>query len=323
MLNHTQLARTDINLLLVFDLLMEERNAGRVAARLHLTPSAISHSLKRLRIALNDPLFLPSARGMIPTATAEALAPAVRDVVERVSALIGAAEPFNCATAVRRFRIGAPDGAVSVVVPSLVRRLRESAPGIDLSLVQLLPRPGAVGPEHAWQEALGDLDAGRIDVAILPHVPQQRRFQARALYSEDFVIAARRGHPMKGKMSVKKLTAASHVLVSATGDTSGFVDALLAERGLQRRVALTVPSFFMAVAAIAASDLVGALPRRFAMEAARTFALQLIEPPFLMGSADLNAITPRVAVSDQGLAWLVETIAEALADTAHASPSAH
>ena len=81
MLNHAQLARADINLLLLFDLLFEERNAGRAAARLNLSPSAVSHSLRRLRTLLDDPLFLPNPKGMVPTDRAEALAPIIRDIV--------------------------------------------------------------------------------------------------------------------------------------------------------------------------------------------------------------------------------------------------
>src|ERR1043165_7050742 len=102
MLNHAQLARAGINLLLVFDLLFEERNAGRAAARLNLSPSAISHSLRRLRSMLDDPLFLPTAKGMVPTERAQALAPNIRDIVERVQSVVSNDQGFDPATAVRR-----------------------------------------------------------------------------------------------------------------------------------------------------------------------------------------------------------------------------
>ena len=309
MLNHAQLARTDINLLLLFDLLFEERNAGRAAARLNLSPSAISHALKRLRSALDDPLFIPTAKGMVPTDRAKTLAPVIRDIVERVHGVMASARSFDPSTAKRRFRIGAPDGAVPILVPPLVERIEAAAPGIDLAVLQLLPGPGGAEPELAWQEALGELESGRIDLAILPHAPQPARFQSIALYAEDFVFVARRGHELAAASSIKAIAAARHVLVSATGDASGFVDRLLAERGHERRIALTVPSFFMAAAAIASSDLIGALPRHFAREAMRTYALDLIEPPFPMGSADLHAIVPQAATLDHGIAWLLETVA--------------
>ena len=308
MLKYAQLGRTDFNLLLLFDLLFEERNAGRAAARLNLSPSAISHALRRLRSTLDDPLFLPTAKGMVPTERAQILAPVIRDIVERVQGVVAHAQGFDPATAVRRFRLGAPDGAVSILVPRLVKALERDAPGIDLAILQLLPRAGSQGPEESWRDALAQIDSGVIDLAILPYRPASSRFHSVTLYSEDFVMVCRRGHSFARSRSVKALAKARHVLVSATGDRSGFVDLLLAERGHQRRIALTVPSFHMAVAAIASSDLIGAIPRRFAIEAAQTYAVELVEPPFTMGAGDLNAIVPRAAMEDRGIAWLAESL---------------
>ena len=313
MLNYAHLARIDVNLLLLFDLLFEERNAGRAAAKLNLSPSAISHSLRRLRLVLKDPLFLPNPKGMIPTERAQVLAPAIHDIVERIAGVITPAVEFDPATAERRFRVGAPDGAISILVPALVERFETQAPGIDLAVLQLLPSPGPPDPDQAWQGALAELDAGRIDLAILPHRPKQGRFQSAILYPERFVVATRTGHPFVAAPSIEAFAACRHVLVSATGDTSGFVDGLLAGHGLERRIALTVPSFQMAVTAIASSDLIGALPRRFAIDAARSHSLEIVEPPFPMLSTDLHAIVPRAALLDQGIAWLVDMVTGSLA----------
>jgi DNA-binding transcriptional LysR family regulator len=249
----------------------------------------------------------------MPTERAQKLAPAIRDIVDRVGGVIGSAAQFDPATAARRFRIGAPDGAVSVIVPSLVQRLRAEAPRIDLGLVHLLPRSSLSEADNPWDDALAQLDSHRIDLAILPHAPAQQRFHSEPLYSEDFVIVARRGGSFRGKISIKSFAGADHVLVSAAGDTTGFVDQLLIERGHQRRIALTVPSFFMAAAAIASSDLIGALPRHFAVETVQAFPLQIIEPPFVMGSADLNAIVPQAALLDSGIVWLLDTIKSCVA----------
>lgn len=175
-------------------------------------------------------------------------------------------------------------------------------------MLQVLPRPGSNSPDQAWRDALADLDAGKLDLAILPHRPTQVRFHATTLYPEDFVFVTRKGHPLGPKPTAKAIASSRHVLVSATGDTSGNVDRLLAERGLERRIALTVPSFLMAICAIASSDLIGALPRGFSKEAARTYDLQIVEPPFSMLSSDLFAIVPQAAMLDQGIAWLLEEI---------------
>lgn len=316
MLNHAQLTRTDINLLLVFDLLFEERNAGRAAARLNLSPSAISHSLRRLRSLLDDPLFLPTPRGMLPTERARTLAPTVRDIVERVQSLVSNVQGFDPATAVRRFRIGAPDGAFSVIVPPLVKRLEAVAPAVDLSILHLLPRPAATDPLDAWREAYAEIESGRIALAVVPHPPNEFRFHSSPLYFEDFVIVTRRGHPLGNAPTLETFAGARHVLVSATGDSWGFVDRKLAEHGLERRIALTVPSFLMAVSAIASSDLVGALPRHFAHHAQRNFDIEIAEPPLDMLSSDLQAVVSRAALLDHGIAWLLRQVEEVARDVA-------
>src|SRR4051812_38720499 len=95
MMKTAQLARMDINLLLLFDVIYRERHLGRAAHRLSLTASAISHGLARLRRLLNDPLFLRTPRGVAPTARAIALAEPIADVIARVGAVVASAEPFD------------------------------------------------------------------------------------------------------------------------------------------------------------------------------------------------------------------------------------
>jgi DNA-binding transcriptional LysR family regulator len=114
MLNEIDLSRTDLNLLVLFQVVLEERHVGRAAERLNLTPSAVSHGLGRLRQLLNDPLFLRTPKGVVPTARATDLAGPIADVLARVRSVISTAEPFDPARSTRRFTIGAPDGTAAV-----------------------------------------------------------------------------------------------------------------------------------------------------------------------------------------------------------------
>src|SRR6478672_9855447 len=109
MLKRIDLARADLNLLVVFETVLEERNVGRAAARLNLTPSAVSHALGRLRQLLNDPLFLRTPKGVVPTARAAELAEPIADILARVRRVVATAEPFDAARSTRRFALGAPD----------------------------------------------------------------------------------------------------------------------------------------------------------------------------------------------------------------------
>jgi DNA-binding transcriptional LysR family regulator len=130
MLNEIDLSRADLNLLVLFETVMEERHVGRSAERLNLSASAVSHGLGRLRALLGDPLFLKTPRGVVPTA------PLIAEILARVRSVVASAEPFDPARSTRRFRIGAPDGVSSVFLPPLLAILAETAPGIDISLRQ-------------------------------------------------------------------------------------------------------------------------------------------------------------------------------------------
>ena len=242
------LSRTDLNLLVLFEVVLEERHVGRAADRLNLTPSAVSHGLGRLRRLLNDPLFLRTPKGVVPTARATELAAPIADILAQVRSVISTAEPFDPARSTRRFTLGAPDGASAVFLPPLLAGLRRAAPGIDISVRQLLPTPGEPSPERAWRNAFADLEARAMDIAVIPsdHIPA--RFHACTLYEEDFVIAMRAGHPFADNPSLERYCEMQHLVVSFTGDRHGFVDEALAKRGYSRRIALTVPNFMFALA---------------------------------------------------------------------------
>jgi DNA-binding transcriptional LysR family regulator len=309
MLNRIDLSRADLNLLVLFEVVLNERHVGRAAERLNLTPSAVSHGLGRLRRLLNDPLFLRTPKGVVPTARAMELASPIADVLTRVRSVISTAEPFDPVNSTRRFTIGAPDGVSAVFLPPLLAELRRVAPNVDIGVRQLLPAPGETSPERAWRTVFADLEAGTMDIAVIPsgHIPT--RFHACGLYEEDFVIAVRSGHPFADDPTLERYCEMQHLVVSFTGDPHGFVDEILATQGYSRRIALTVPSFMFALAVVADTHLISALPRRFvAMHAAR-FGVLSLDAPLPLTNFQLNAIAPRAAMMDAGLAWIFNLLA--------------
>ena len=304
MLNKIDLSRTDLNLLLLFEIVLQERHVGRAAERLNLSPSAVSHGLGRLRRLLNDPLFLRTPKGVIPSARAMALAAPIADILARVRGVVLVAEPFDAAQSTRRFNIGAPDGVSAMILPRLLGAIGKVAPRIDISVRQLLPPPGVPTGGRPWDFALAELEARSIDIAIVPLHDVPARFAPHTLYEEDFVVATRRGHPFVKSPTLERFCAMQHLVVSQTGDPHGFIDELLAGKGLSRRIALTVPNFMMALAVIAETELIAALPRHlFAVHAAR-FDLTRTEAPLALRCDPIRAIATKAAMMDAGVAWL-------------------
>ena len=306
MLNKIDLSRTDLNLLALFEVVLEERHVGRAADRLRLTPSAVSHGLGRLRRLLNDPLFLRTPKGVVPTARATELAGPIAEVLARVRSVIATAAPFDPSTSTRRFAIGAPDGISAVVLHPLLVALSRVAPRIDISVRQILPSPARV-----WETALADLEARAMDIAIIPSDDIPPRFEKRFVYEEDFVIAMRRGHAFAAHPTLNGFCDMQHLVVSHTGDPYGFVDEALARRGLTRRIGLTVPNFMLALATIAETSLISALPRRLVAMNAGRFGIVAVDAPLSLPTFRLNAVAPKVAMMDEGLTWLFDLLARA------------
>lgn len=308
MLNRVDLSRADLNLLVLFETVLEERHVARAAERLHLTPSAVSHGLGRLRRLLNDPLFLKTPKGVVPTERAAQLAAPIAEVLARVRGIVADAGPFDPGTSQRRFAIGAPDGASAVFLPQLWVELARCAPGIDLAVRQLLPEPGETAPQRAWRSVWGALETRAIDLAIVPISEAPLRFARRMLFEEDFVLVVRAGHSLASEPSLKRYCDAQHLVVSHTGDPRGFIDEVLARHKRTRRVALTVPNFMFALAVVAESDLVCAVPRRFAAMNAPRFGVRVLDTPLPLHRFDLSLVMPQAALTDAGVAWLAALV---------------
>jgi len=303
MLQELDLSRIDLNLLVLFEAVMRERHIGRTAARLHLSPSAISHGLARLRRMLHDPLFLKHPKGVVPTERANELAAPVAEILQRIRNVVASAEGFDALHSTRRFTIGGPDAVFAVVLPPLLAALAKLGPKLDLSTRLILP-----------QSALADLDARQADLLLEPLVDVPSRFAAARLYDEEFCIALRAGHPIGARPTLARYCAASHVLVSATGDPYGNVDAELKKLGRTRRIAATVPNFLLALALVAETDLIAAVPRQAAAHA-RGLGVVLADPPPPLAPltrSSINLIATRAALEDAGVAWLFRVVSECM-----------
>lgn len=308
MLNEIHLSRVDLNLLVLFEAVLEEGHVGRAAARLHLSPSAVSHGLGRLRQLLNDPLFLRTPKGVVPTARTLELSEPIAEILSKVRTVVSSAEPFDPSRSTRRFTIGAPDGISGVFLLPLLASLREAGPGIDISLRHVIATPARV-----WTSTLAELEARAMDIVAVPSDDISPRFVERVLYEDDFVIGMRAGHPYADKPSLASFCAQQHLVVSLTDDPHGFMDHMLAEQGLARRIALTVPNFMFALAVISETDLVCALPRRFAAMHGPRFGITTIDAPVPMPRFAIRAVAPRVALMDAGLAWLFDALGRSAA----------
>lgn len=263
------LASIDLNLLVVFDALVAEGHATRAAERIGLTQPAVSHALNRLRALFGDPLFVRSPRGMVATPLAQDIAPSVRSILEQVEGVLLGGRAFDPASSTRQFTLGLSDYAAFVLLPRLTARLDREAPGVSL-IVRNTSR--SVGLPML-EDGAAELIAGNF-----PEPPTHMREEL--LYEEDFICAARGDHSgLDGTIDLDRYLALRHLQVSMKGNPRGYVDAVLAEQGLKRTVAVTVGHFLMAPMLVDASDLIATEPRRLFAPLAGRLPLKLFSPP--------------------------------------------
>jgi len=227
-----RLSRFDLNLLVVFEALMEERSVSRAASRLALSQPAASHALSRLRALVDDPLFIRTASGMEPTARAHQLALPIRRALEGFATALEP-ETFSAATDERDFRLALNNHAALVLATPILLACATQAPGIRLDI-----RPSG-------NLAVDDLlDRGELDFVIMARSLDRQRFASCILNEDDYRIVMRRDHQLadvQTPLTLRDFAGLSRVDISSSGEDMAFVGQALANAGLPNRTVGAVP----------------------------------------------------------------------------------
>ncbi|MDR3369510.1 LysR family transcriptional regulator [Rhodoferax sp.] len=242
----------DLNLLITLDVLLAEGNVSRAAQRLHLSPSAMSRALARLRETTGDPLLVRAGRGLVPTPRALQLRAQVSQLVQDAQAVLRPAEKLDLQQLVRTFTLRVSDGFTENFGPSLIARVSQESPGVRLRFVQKLDKDSA-----ALRDGSVDLETGVIADETGPEV------RTRMLFRDHFVGVVRTGHALsQGEITPARYAAGTHVLVSRRGLDKGLMDEALQAFGLERVIGTYVGGFSAALAIARASDLIATVPER-------------------------------------------------------------
>ncbi|WP_332878432.1 LysR family transcriptional regulator [Massilia sp. S19_KUP03_FR1] len=291
----------DLNLLVAFDALMNERNVTRAAFQVGVSQPAMSAALSRLRTLLGDPLFQRGAGGLLPTPRARDLAVPLAAALRQIEAAMVRPPVFDPASATVTFKLGLQDYPTIVLLPALLAALEQSMPGVALEV-------------HAFNDrnaAVDLLDAGMIDAAIgVSPANTDGRILTRALIRDAFVTIVSSGHAAASRaMDLQAYLALQHVLVSPEGQRHGLVDQALAEQGMQRRLALTLPQIFAVPEVVARTSLSATILKRVALHAQVSHRLTLFAPPVALPEMVFHLIWHRRSETHPGQRWFREFIA--------------
>ncbi|HEX6957376.1 MAG TPA: LysR family transcriptional regulator [Ferrovibrio sp.] len=294
------LAALDLNLLVALDALLTDAHVGRAAMRVGLSQPAMSHTLRRLREVIGDPLLVRTGARMELTPRAQQLRAPLRQALDQVRGLF-VADGFDPASATRRFALMMPDLLLNLIVMPLVERVAAAAPGVALDVLPWRG-PAIMTPELARN----------IDLVIACTPDAFDGFHRQRLYSDSDVLAVRKGHPQAAKLKrLPGFMKARHIAVVDRGQREDMIDAWLREQhGLARPIALTVPSYLQALHMAAASDLVAFVPRRLVEAQAPALRLAALTPPLDPGIDEQFMFWPVRAQMDPGSIWLRKQVAE-------------
>jgi len=285
------LRSVDLNLLVVLRALLEHAHVTRAAEVAGLSQPAMSRALARLRALFDDPLLVRGDRGLVRTPKAAALRPRVVALLREIEGLVSE-RPFDPARLSGRVSLAATDHQTLLLLPFLMRRLSREAPGLDTTVVPIAAA------------ALQGMLRGEVDLAFAVEEALPAGLLFEPLYRDTFVTLMREGHPAASDLTLDAFLRLDHVLVTIFGDGRGVIDDTLAERGLERRIALRIPHFYSAINIVAETDLVVTIPRSIALRYAAPHGLVMLEPPVSRPPFTVITTWPAVLDADPTNAWL-------------------
>ncbi|MCR5870764.1 MULTISPECIES: LysR family transcriptional regulator [unclassified Sphingomonas] len=305
-----RLDQFDLNLLIAFDVLIEERSVTRAAERLNLTQSAMSAALKRLRESFADEILVQHGKRMVPTAAALSLAPDVAAALLNMRAILASGMRFDPAQSQRTFRIVGSDYITTVLLGPALRMLHREAPHIRIEIT--LPR----------SDILEQLDDGEIDLLISPEQFLSPHHPRELLFEERHVVVGCSTNPvMHRRLDAETYFASGHVATSVSRDGT-FIDNYLRGQGEQRRVEIVCAAFSQVPWILPGTTRLALMHERLARELAPQLGLIVQESPFPLPVMREMMQFHSARSSDRGLSWLCDRLKRAASGNAGSGETA-
>ncbi|MEA3436876.1 MAG: LysR family transcriptional regulator [Thermodesulfobacteriota bacterium] len=303
------LRAVDLNFLVVFEAMYQERNQSKAGKRLNMSQPAVSNSLNKLRSIFNDRLFVKTVEGMQPTPKAEKLAPLIHEVINQLKSIYSEFAEFQPKSSKQVFRLTMSDYSEFVILPNLINRLEKSAPKVQIKVHHT-----KLNDRHRF------LSTGKLDLAIFSHYPQdfkQDKFNVQfsttedlykqSLFDERVVVIARKNHPeIKGEISLKLFLKLQHAIIFLHKDTfpGDSVDQRLHELCKKRKIKFMTQRTSTLAEVISKTNLIGTMVERYAKSFSILHGLQVLELPFNMSTFQMTLYWHARVNHDPANIWL-------------------
>ncbi|HXY48763.1 MAG TPA: LysR family transcriptional regulator [Terriglobales bacterium] len=298
------LNQIDLNLFVVLDAIYREGNITRAGHQLNLTQPAISHSLRRLRELLRDPLFVRQGPNMVPTPFTRTIIGQVRQALQILEVNLHENQHFDPVHTRRTFSLGLRDSSEAIVLPALLGRLEEAAPGISLASVRVNRR-----------DLEAELANGSIDLAMDIPLSLGEDIRQKWIFRDRLVVVARSGHPrVSSTLDLDTYLSETHIMVSLRRSGPGLEDTELIRLGKRRRIGVRCQHFFEACRLVSQTELLLTMPERYALLLNTQFGNRLYPFPARVPFLDVHLYWHESAENDAANRWLRTEIERAFAE---------
>lgn len=288
----------DLNLLIVMDSMLRERNVSKAAERIGLSQSAMSHALNRLRDYFDDPLFIKAGQSMGPTPKALALQSAVIDVMGTVRQRILSEAHFDPATAQKEFTFCVTDMGELVFMPALLKIIRRLAPHCTIRTMQV-----------PAEQIEGLLAAGEADLAIGTYRTAPEGLYKQRLFMHGFTTLVHVESKVKKRISLSEFEKTPQIVVTLSGRSITPFDNVLEEKGIKRRIVMRTPHFLVVPLMIEQQpDLIATIPNELGNAFARFGVVRAVEPPLELPSYAISQHWHPLFHHEPSLIWLRDLI---------------
>ncbi|GAB5382042.1 MAG: LysR family transcriptional regulator [Aliiglaciecola sp.] len=298
MKHQREIQQLDLNLLKVFESLYQEQNMTRTAEQMHITPSAVSHAIKRLRECLQDPLFVRSKNQMLPTPACQRMAPLIIDNLSRLRQMLQQWGDFDPGTSQHHFRIGIHDALEPAILPKIIRKMSEIAPGTTLASIKV------------ERNQLGRmLTAGQVDMVFDVAMPMKSPILHQRMLDDSFSILVDKSLLKEKALTQKEYFSKRHISVSHRPTGAAVEDLILQGQGLSRNVAIRCQNYY------AARDMLTDVPMLLTLPTALAHRLcdehlSVLALPFKMPNIETHLYWHQNTQHDHALLWFRDLIAK-------------
>lgn len=296
------LSRADLNLFVVLDAIYSQGSITRASQVLNLSQPALSHALARLRTMFDDPLFVRQGAAMVPTPFTRGIITQVRQGLQLFEASLQTDQSFHPAQTQRRFHLGLRDVFEATILPPLVQKISEHAPGITIASVRVDRR-----------EIETALSSGDLDMVLEVPIPLSKQIRQQRVSRDRLIVLSRKAHPQMPKKKNRALDLdtylqQAHVLVSSRRQGMGLEDFELNREGLRRLISLRCQHYFAACRVVSETDLLLTMPEQYANIANAQFMNRIDPFPLATQPIDAHLYWHSSADNDPANSWLREQL---------------